>query len=149
MVPPAPGICCPLPCSHRVLQQWWQPPLIPALGKQLIRLLPAAQSCLRGLQREREREREGESRGERERERDRDPQSKNLHPCGGQSEGATVFTLSTDWSEFSHLLAVVFLFILVLTDLGVVVCVCVCGCFDFILGRVGESNEQFSCRHLR
>ena len=156
LTPPAPGSCCPLPCSHRVLQQWWQPPLIPAPGKQLIRLLPAAPE-LPTRTTERERDRKGER---TERERERDSQSENLHPCGGQAEGATVFTLPTDWSEFSPLPAVVFLFILDLCDLGIValrvcvcacacVCVCVCSCFDFILGRVGKSNEQFSFRHLR
>ena len=112
---------------------------------------------------ERERgERERERERVRERERERDSQSENLHPCGGQAEGATVFTLSTDGSEFSPLPAVVFLFILDLRDLGIValcvcacvrvracVCVCVCSCFDFILRRVGKSNEQFSFRHLR
>ena len=103
--------------------------------------------------RKKEKERQ---KGREDRERKRDSESENLHPCGGQAEGATVFT-STDWSEFSPLLAVVFLFILDLRDLGIVavcvcacvcVCVCVCSCFDFIWGRVGKSNEQFSFRHL-
>ena len=71
-------------------------------------------------------DREGE---ERERERYRHLQSKNLHPCGAQSEGAAVFALPTDWSDFSPLLVGVFLFVLVLNDLGIVgVCVCVCVC---------------------
>ena len=77
-----------------------------------------------GREKEKETERE---RGERERERERDSQSENLHPCGGQAEGATVFTLSTDGSEFSPLPAVVFLFILDLRDLGIVA-LCVCAC---------------------
>lgn len=92
LVPPAPGSFCPLPCSHRVLQQWWQLPLIRALGKQLIRLLPAAWSCRRGRQRERERERKrGGGRGLR---------AENLHPCGGQPEGATAFALTLTGLSF-------------------------------------------------
>ena len=76
-----------------------------------------------------DRKKEKESqKGREDRERKRNSESENLHPCGGQAEGATVFT-STDWSEFSPLLAVVFLFILDLRDLGIVaVCVYVCVC---------------------
>lgn len=69
-------------------------------------------------------ERKREKEKGRKRERETGSQRESLHPCGGQSDGAAVFALTTG-SDFSPL-AVVFFLILVLHDFGVVgVCACV------------------------